>query len=73
MFFPYNEAGTLIDINEDKFTGLRNYLTDFYDEIVPKQVSGKSVGRDIPNSTQKTWYQYGRTQAITEFNNQEKL
>lgn len=40
---------------------------------MPKQVSGKKQGRDVPNSTKDSWYQFGRTQALTEFNNQEKL
>ena len=41
--------------------------------IVPKQVSGKNTGRDVPNSNKNNWYQFGRVQAINEFNNQEKL
>lgn len=71
IIFPYDKNGNLIDLND--YQKFREYVTDFYDEIVPKQVSGKKQGRDVPNSNEDNWYQYGRTQALTEFNNQEKL
>ena len=71
IIFPYDENGNLIDLN--KYKKFKEYVSDFYDEIVPKQVSGKKQGRDVPNSTKDSWYQFGRTQALTEFNNQEKL
>jgi hypothetical protein len=35
-------------------------------------VSGAGV-RDVPNATTDTWYQYGRTQALTAFTNTPKL
>lgn len=73
IIFPYDNDGNLLDLTKDEYTNGYNYLKDFYDDIVPKQVSGRSGDRDIPNSTQDTWYQYGRVQALTEFNGEEKL
>lgn len=73
IIFPYDERGELIDINLQQYKGIKEYLLDNYDLIVPKQVSGKSTGRDVPNSNKSNWYQFGRVQAINEFNNQEKL
>jgi type I restriction-modification system DNA methylase subunit len=73
IIFPYNERGELIDINLQQYKGIKEYLLDNYDLIVPKQVSGKSTDRDVPNSNKSNWYQFGRVQAINEFNNQEKL
>ena len=73
IIFPYDEGGKLIDINLQQYKGIKHYLLDNYDLIVPKQVSGKSTGRDVPNSNKSNWYQFGRVQAINEFNNQEKL
>lgn len=73
IIFPYDERGELIDINLQQYNGIKEYLLDNYDLIVPKQVSGKSTGRDVPNSNKSNWYQFGRVQAINEFNNQEKL
>ena len=69
IIFPYDEGGELIDINLQQYKGIKQYLLDNYDLIVPKQVSGKNV----PNSNKSNWYQFGRVQAINEFNNQEKL
>lgn len=71
IIFPYDQNGNLIKL--DEYKKFKEYVNDFYDEIVPKQVSGKKQGRDVPNSTKDSWYQFGRTQALTEFNNQEKL
>lgn len=71
IIFPYDKNGNLIKL--DGYEKFKEYITDFYDDIVPKQVSGKKKGRDVQNSTEDNWYQYGRTQALTEFNNQEKL
>lgn len=71
IIFPYDQNGNLIKL--DEYEKFKEYVNDFYDEIVPKQVSGKKQGRDVPNSTKDSWYQFGRTQALTEFNNQEKL
>jgi hypothetical protein len=31
------------------------------------------ISRDVPNATSDTWYQYGRTQALTTFINMPKL
>jgi len=73
IIFPYDRNGELIDINLSQYSGIREYLLDNYELIVPKQVSGKSTGRDVPNSDESNWYQFGRVQAINEFNNQEKL
>ena len=73
IIFPYDESGDLIDINLSQYKGVNEYLLDNYDLIVPKQVSGKNTGRDVPNSNENNWYQFGRVQAINEFNNQEKL
>ena len=73
IIFPYDEKGNLIDVNLSHYKGVREYLLDNYDLIVPKQVSGKNTGRDVPNSNENSWYQFGRVQAINEFNNQEKL
>lgn len=71
IIFPYDQNGNLIKL--DEYKKFKEYVNDFYDEIVPKQISGKKHGRDVPNSTKDSWYQFGRTQALTEFNNQEKL
>lgn len=73
IIFPYDNEGSLLDLTKDEYKNGYNYLKDFYDDIVPKQVSGRPGDRDIPNSTQDTWYQYGRVQALTEFNGEEKL
>jgi len=71
IIFPYKD-GILMDLKE--FPLAKKYLNDNYDELVPKQVvPGKKKARDIPNATKNTWYQYGRTQALAEFDNQEKL
>ena len=47
-------------------------MEDCYDLLVPKCLNG-GKGRDIKNATADTWYQYGRTQAITAFVNTPKL
>lgn len=73
IIFPYDEKGNLIDVNLSHYKGVKEYLLDNYDLIVPKQVSGKNTGRDVPNSNENSWYQFGRVQAINEFNNQKKL
>ena len=71
IIFPYDQNGNLINL--DEYKKFKEYVNNFYDRIVPKQVSGKKGGRDVPNSTKDSWYQFGRTQALTEFNDQEKL
>ena len=73
IIFPYDKNGELIDINLSQYSGIKEYLLDNYDLIVPKQISGKSTGRDVPNANENNWYQFGRVQAINEFNNEEKL
>ena len=47
-------------------------MEDYYDRLVPKCVSDQGM-RDVPNATPDTWYQYGRTQALTAFINTPKL
>lgn len=42
------------------------------DRLVPKCVSPNGT-RDVQNATSDTWYQYGRTQALTAFINTPKL
>ncbi len=74
IIFPYNTEGHLIPIAtmEQEFPGAFSYLKAHYERLVPKSVS--SVGkRDVPNATEDTWYQYGRTQALTAFINTPKL
>ena len=74
IIFPYDEQGNLININKMKsdFPNTYNYLLDNYDRLVPKSVSKTGI-RDVPNATPDTWYQYGRTQALTAFINTPKL
>ena len=57
---------------EEKFSGAYAYLQHYYDRLLPKSVSSSGV-RDVPNATADTWYQYGRTQALTAFINTPKL
>lgn len=54
------------------YPGTYSYLEAYYDRLVPKCVSPDGV-RDVPNATADTWYQYGRTQALTAFINTPKL
>ena len=74
IIFPYDAAGHLISIDEMKssYPGTYAYLEAHYDRLVPKSVSQFGV-RDVPNATADTWYQYGRTQALTAFINTPKL
>lgn len=74
IIFPYDENGQLFSITtmETKFPGSFNYLKDNYYRLVPKSVSSEGK-RDVPNATAETWYQYGRTQALTSFINNPKL
>ena len=74
IIFPYNADGSLIsiDVMRKDYPGTYQYLEDCYELLVPKCLnSGK--GRDIKNATADTWYQYGRTQAITAFVDTPKL
>ncbi|KAI3350160.1 Eco57I restriction-modification methylase domain-containing protein [Clostridium botulinum] len=74
IIFPYDENGRLYDINtmKNKYSGTFKYLLDNYDKLKPKQID-KTGKRDVPTATVDTWYQYGRTQGLTAFNNRNKL
>ena len=74
IIFPYDSNGKLISKEEmeERFSGTYSYLTHYYYRLVPKSVSEAGV-RDVPNATAETWYQYGRTQALTAFINTPKL
>lgn len=74
IIFPYDSNGHLIPIDRMKkdYSGTYAYLEAYYDRLVPKSVSADGV-RDVPNATKDTWYQYGRTQALTAFINTPKL
>ena len=74
IIFPYDSNGKLISKKEmeESFTGAYSYLKHYYNRLVPKSVSESGV-RDVPNATAETWYQYGRTQALTAFINTPKL
>lgn len=74
IIFPYNSDGSLIDIDtmQKEYSGTYQYLLDCYDLLVPKCLNG-GKGRDIKNATADTWYQYGRTQALTAFVDTPKL
>ena len=70
IIFPYNADGSLIsiDVMKKEYPGTYQYLEDCYELLVPKCLNG-GKGRDIKNATADTWYQYGRTQALTAFIN----
>lgn len=74
IIFPYDTNGHLIPIDKMKsnYPGTYTYLKAYYDRLVPKCVSASGV-RDVPTATADTWYQYGRTQALTAFINTPKL
>ena len=74
IIFPYDKEGHLIPIEAMKteYPSTFAYLSDHYDRLVPKCVSSSGI-RDVPNATADTWYQYGRTQALTAFINTPKL
>lgn len=74
IIFPYRSDGSLIDMDtmKSKYPGTYHYLLACYDLLVPKCLN-RGKGRDIKNATADTWYQYGRTQAITAFVNTPKL
>lgn len=74
IIFPYDSEGHLFSIETMKsdYPGTYAYLLDYYDKLVPKCVSNSGT-RDVPNATSETWYQYGRTQALTAFINTSKL
>ena len=74
IIFPYDANGHLVCIDDMKtnYPGTYEYLLAYYDRLVPKSVSASGT-RDVPNATADTWYQYGRTQALTAFINTPKL
>ncbi len=74
IIFPYNPDGSLIDIAvmQKEYPGTYQYLLDCYEALVPRCLNA-GKGRDIKNATEDTWYQYGRTQALTAFVNTPKL
>lgn len=74
IIFPYDTKGKLIDMDtmRKKYPGALKYLLDCYDRLVPRCLNN-GVGRDVPDATEKTWYKYGRTQALTAFINTPKL
>jgi type I restriction-modification system DNA methylase subunit len=74
IIFPYDSDGKLIpiDIMKSSYSGAYSYLEASYDRLLPKCVSKKGR-RDVQNATEETWYQYGRTQALTAFTNTPKL
>lgn len=74
IIFPYTGDGQLypVEIMESCFPGAYEYLKAYYDRLVPKTISPTGT-RDVPNATPTTWYQYGRTQALTAFTNTPKL
>lgn len=74
IIFPYDADGKLYPIEYMKthFPGAYSYLESYYDRLVPKCVLKAGI-RDVPNATADTWYQYGRTQALTAFISTPKL
>lgn len=74
VIFPYDEKGKLypIHVMKSKFPGAYAYLEHYYDRLLPKSVSPAGK-RNVPDATAETWYQYGRTQALTSFINNPKL
>lgn len=75
IIFPYDHNGELyeLEIMEERFSNTLKYLKDRYDLLEPKQLSSTGKGRDVPLATEDTWYQYGRDQGLTLFNNTRKL
>lgn len=74
IIFPYDEQGRLISkgVMEESYPGTYAYLCHYYNRLVPRSVSPEGT-RDVPNATTDTWYQYGRTQALTAFIDTPKL
>lgn len=72
--FPYEKNGKLItkEVMEQKYPYALRYLIDYKTQLLPKSLGGK---RDVqPKVTNKDeWYQYGRQQALTKFNNNLKI
>ncbi len=74
IIFPYDSDGILIPLETMKssYPETYRYLEHYYSRLVPKCVSNFGT-RDVPNATESTWYQYGRTQALRAFTNTTKL
>lgn len=74
IIYPYSKEGVLfgIEIMKKKYPNCFKYLKSFYSLLVPKQVN-KIGRRDVPSATKDTWYQFGRTQNLTAFNDREKI
>lgn len=74
LIFPYDRQGNLFSMEEmeKRYPGAFEYLNAYYDKLAPKTVS-PTGRRDVPNATKETWYQYGRSQALTAFFDTPKL
>ena len=74
IIFPYNEDGELLDIYtmQKEYPNTLAYFEQNYLRLVPKQVDARGK-RDVPLANKDTWYQYGRDQALTAFQNRPKL
>ena len=72
IIFPYDTDGELIPIDtmKSEYPGAYAYLLDYYEELKPKTLGGK---RDVKKADSTNWYQYGRKQALTVFNDRVKL
>jgi len=75
IIFPYDNLGKIYSIEDmkNRFPNTYKYLKDRYDLLEPKQLEGRIDGRDVPLATADTWYQYGRDQGLTAFNDTKKL
>lgn len=74
IIFPYDDNGALILIQtmKSKYAETFAYLSAQYDLLVPKCLNN-GKGRDVNNATSETWYQYGRSQALSSFIHTPKL
>ncbi len=74
IIFPYDRQGKLIDIDtmKTRYAGAYAYLEDQYAYLVPRCLNN-GKGRDIKGATSETWYQYGRSQALSSFSDTPKL
>ena len=75
IIFPYDGEGKLIpeDVMKRSFAGAYDYLRFNYKKLLPRNLSGDSKSRDVPDATATTWYQYGRTQSLRSFIKTPKL
>lgn len=73
IIFPYRN-GELIpeETMATSFPGCWAYLNAYKNVLMPRQLDPKGH-RDVPTATPQTWYQYGRTQNLTMFDNKPKL